>query len=129
MSIEKKQAEQLMLAIKGGSDLNTATHYAGLSNAQVYRWLERGKIEAERRELGDTPKKEEQTFLDFWEDLRKARADAVMRNVAHIQKAAQSGEWQAAKWWLERSVPDVYGKSSSNAKSVTSSDTPAITQE
>lgn len=127
--IDTKKAEQLFLAIKGGSDLDTACHYAGLTNAQVYRWLEQGKIESERRDLGDTPNKDAESFLIFWEDLRKARADAVMRNVAHVQKAAQSGEWQAAKWWLERSVPDVYGKSSNKMDAVNSSDTRAIAQE
>lgn len=129
MTNDNNKVEQLILAIKGGSDIDTACHYAGLSNAQVYRWLERGKIESEKRDLGDTPDDNEEWFVVFWEDLKKARADAVMRNVTHVQKAAQAGEWQAAKWWLERSVPDVYGKPSNKSNAVTGSTTRAIAQE
>ena len=41
-----------------------------------------------------------------WRDaVEAAEAEAVARNVAVIQKAAQS-QWQAAAWWLERRYPD-----------------------
>lgn len=43
---------------------------------------------------------------DEWRDaVEAAEAEAVARNVAVIQKAAQS-QWQAAAWWLERRYPD-----------------------
>jgi hypothetical protein len=43
---------------------------------------------------------------DDWRDaMEAAEAEAVARNVAVIQKAAQS-QWQAAAWWLERRYPD-----------------------
>jgi hypothetical protein len=40
-------------------------------------------------------------FEDFRDAIQKAEADAEIRNVAIIQKAA-SATWQAAAWWLER---------------------------
>lgn len=106
---------QLFTALRSGSDLNTACHFAGLSIALVYKWLERGKTEAERLESGEVPRETEDEYLEFWNELKKARADAVMRNVAHVQKAAQAGEWRAAQWWLEKSVPEVYGSKTPRA--------------
>jgi hypothetical protein len=42
---------------------------------------------------------------DWLDAVEAAEAEAVARNVAVIQKAAQS-QWQAAAWWLERRYPD-----------------------
>lgn len=115
-AIDQDKVSQLLTALRSGGDLDTACHFAGLSNAQVYRWLERGKVESERIEAGNLPIETENEFLVFWDELKKARADAIIRNVAHVQKAAQAGTWKAAAWWLERSVPDVYGTRSARAQ-------------
>ena len=34
----------------------------------------------------------------------------MLRNVTIIQQAAGNGQWQAAAWWLERSMPNQYGR-------------------
>jgi hypothetical protein len=112
--ISPKQVESLTGAIKSGADLETSCHFAGISIQVCYRYLERGKLEAERIANGETASADEKDFLSFWEELRKARADAIVRNVAQIQKAAQDGQWQAAAWWLERTVPETYGKQRPN---------------
>jgi transposase len=41
-----------------------------------------------------------------------ARADAVAEahHVKVVQRAARSGSWQAAAWWLERRRPQVWGQ-------------------
>lgn len=114
MSLPDKDIENLLNAVRGGSDLDTACHYAGLSTAQVLLWLERGKIEQENIAAGLTSATEgnsEMEYVNFWNELSKARADAVVRNVTLIQKAAQDGSWQAAAWWLERAMPSAYGRS------------------
>lgn len=108
--VESEKIVNLLAAIRGGSDLETACHFAVLGIAQVYRWLERGKIESERIEAGHDAIPAEAAYATFWDDLKKSRADAIVRNVSQIQKAAQEGTWKAAAWWLERTVPDVYGK-------------------
>jgi hypothetical protein len=114
---DKENITQLLAAIRGGSDLDTACHFAGLSTNQVYRWLERGKIESERIESGKKPVVAEKDFVAFWNDLKKARADAIVRNVSVIQKAGQEN-WKAAAWWLERTMPEKYGKRSINKPAV-----------
>ena len=110
--MDNSQREKLLLAVRSGTDLDTSCHYAGLSVAEVYRDLERGKAESSRLHDGDEPKKSEEWFLQFWRDLSTARADAIVRNVASVQQAAQNGSWQAAAWWLERVVPEAYSKTS-----------------
>ena len=42
--------------------------------------------------------------------VEKAKAEAVSRNVAIIQKSAHHGTWQAAAWWLERTQQQVFGR-------------------
>ena len=110
--ITQAQADSLTSAIRAGSDLEVSCHYSGISVPLAYRWLERGKLESERIANGFEPDPAEADYLRFWDELKKARADAVVRNVAFIQKAAQDGNWQAAAWWLERTVPEAYGKRS-----------------
>jgi transposase len=108
--IDPTKVEQVISAIRSGSDLETACAFAEVSAALMFRWLEFGRRESDRIAIGEKPDKAEAKFLDLWNALKKARAEAVVRNVAFIQKAAQDGSWQAAAWWLERTVPEQFGK-------------------
>ncbi|HLP97610.1 MAG TPA: hypothetical protein VK149_04110 [Sideroxyarcus sp.] len=103
-SLDETKTSKLIEALRSGVDLTTAAHFAGVNYATVYRLMESGQRNAERAEAGQELDDGEQATVDFWETLRKARADAVVRNVAQIQKAAAQGEWKAAAWWLERST-------------------------
>lgn len=109
-SVDEQKTKVLLDALRGGADINTAAQFAGLNYGTVFRWVERGQHENERREAGFPPREEESPYLDLWQAMRKARAEAVVRNVAQIQKAANQGEWKAAAWWLERTVPEFYAK-------------------
>lgn len=109
-SVDEAKTKALLDALRGGADVNTASQFAGLNYGTVYRWVERGQRENERLEYGYDPRPDEAPFLNLWQAMRKARAEAVVRNVAQIQKAANQGEWKAAAWWLERTVPEFYSK-------------------
>jgi hypothetical protein len=110
MTFQEETLEQLKQALRAGNDIETAAHFAGTSIANVYRWLEIGKVEAERVAVGMQPNPQHDAYLRFWEALRRARAEAIVRNVTYIQNAAKSGSWQAAAWWLERTVPETYSR-------------------
>jgi hypothetical protein len=97
-------------ALKGGNYIEVACSYAGLAPSTVYRWLERGRAERASQEIGNKPDAQEKQYLEICEAVEKARADAVLRNVTIIQQAAGNGQWQAAAWWLERSMPQQYGR-------------------
>lgn len=115
--ITTAQLEELVTAVSGGVDLDTACHYAGVSSALVLRHLERGKLEAERIANGEKPIPAEANYLKLWDSLKKARADAIVRNVSYIQAAAGE-DWKAASWWLERAVPEHYGKRAGNSPAI-----------
>lgn len=119
INMESPEIASLVQALSNGTDLDTACHYAGLSNSAVYRWLEMGKIESESRFGGNEPDAGQDEYVIFWEELKKARAGAIVRNVAYIQRAAKNGTWQAAAWWLERTAPESFAKQ--NPKKATES--------
>jgi len=116
MIINEQSFEALKSALRSGNDIETAAHYAGVSIANVYRWLEVGKFESEKVSAGEKTTPENAPYLEFWEELRKARADAIVRNVAYVQSAAKNGSWQAAAWWLERTVPEQYARTKTSEK-------------
>jgi len=68
-------------ALRAGNTRRAACAYAGISQDTFANWL-----------------KSNSHFADA---IEKAEGDAEVRNVAIIQKAADS-TWQAAAWWLER---------------------------
>lgn len=114
--MDQEKVDRLMSAIRSGVDLETACHFSGFGISEVYRWLERGKVASEMAIDEKQVDEEELVYLDFWEQLRKSRAESIVRNVANVQQAANNGSWQAATWWLERAVPEVYSKSGIDKK-------------
>lgn len=88
--------EESLLA---GNYIETACAHAGISRDTYYEWKKRGE-ESE----------EENLFSLFADTIKKARAESEARNVFNIQKAANSGTWQASAWWLERSFPERWGR-------------------
>lgn len=81
----------------GQVSIATACAYAGIAERTYYVWMAKGRE-------GQEP------YEQFMQAIEKARADAVMINLAVIRKAAQAGHWQAAAWWLERVLPAQYGR-------------------
>lgn len=109
-TIEDPKVKLLLQALQAGNYVETACAYAGLAVSTVYLWLDRGNKEKQRIAQGGQPDPKEATYLEISEAIEKARANAVVANVAVIQQAARSGTWQAAAWWLERSMPQQFGR-------------------
>jgi hypothetical protein len=72
---------------------------AGITERCLYQWLAKGRKGGKRNEL----------YVQLFQAIQKAEADAVARNVAIVQKAA-SKSWQAAAWWLERRYHAEFGR-------------------
>lgn len=89
---------QLCNAISAGNTRHDAAEYAGVGDSTLRRWLAQGR----RQRRGK--------FRDLLKAVKKAEADAVVRNVMIIQKAAASS-WQAAAWWLERKCDEDWSQS------------------
>lgn len=107
---------KIVNAIRAGNYIETAAAYAGVNKTSIYEWLKRGAREQERVER--TPRarllKGEEKFVAFSNAVQKALADAEVRDVAIIGKAAES-EWTAAAWRLERKFPGRWGRKDRNA--------------
>ena len=80
---------RIVQAIATGNTRRHSCAYGGISEDAFSAWLK--------------------TKPDFAAAIKKAEADAVVRNVAIIEQAARI-TWQAAAWWLERRYPDDYAK-------------------
>src|SRR5438045_3303255 len=79
----------LLSAIGLGNTRTDAAAYAAVHRDTFYDWLANP------------------TFSDA---VEKAEAEAKVRAVGQIIRAAHNGTWQAAAWWLERRYPREYGR-------------------
>ena len=91
--LTQERQDRMCEALRAGNTRAASADYAGIGTSTLYRWLDRGQTE------------EEGIYREFRDAVKKAEADAEVRNVALIQRAANNGTWQAAAWWLERRRP------------------------
>lgn len=111
-----ERCERLCEALRAGNYIEISCAYAGIHKDTYYKFLERAQK--------DPPGSQRQEML---RSILKARADAEVRNVAYIQRAAQDPKtWQAAAWWLERSFPTRWGRQQKITQEITGKDGKAI---
>lgn len=92
---------RLLDAVRAGVPLKQAVLYAGIHEATLYRWIERGAEEQARQDAERTPAQRreneepeewvEEPFRAFRERLLRARAETGVRHVGLINKAAAGG--------------------------------------
>src|SRR5262249_51728874 len=109
-------------ALAAGLPREVAAQQSGIGAGTLRAWCARG------RKAGRGP------YRAFLLAVRKAEAQAVVRNVLTVQRAAQGGQvierttttgrdgssvvrekiappqWKAAAWWLERRCPEDFGR-------------------
>jgi transcriptional regulator with XRE-family HTH domain len=91
------EAERLA---KSGMTREHTARALGIAPSTYSRWLE----------IGENAEDEEKLERKLYDRVLKAEGEAIARNVALVQKAAQDGNWQAAAWWLERRYPNDYAR-------------------
>lgn len=99
--LNEERAEAILNALRLGVTQENAARYGGVHPATYFRWLEEG-----------TKDDADDKYREFRAEVEKARAEAEVRNVAIIADAAKRGTWQAAAWFLERSFPRSWSKTS-----------------
>jgi hypothetical protein len=105
--------EQTLLDyIRIGTPIRNAVVAAGVTETSFYSWINRGMAERERLKLvkGAKESPTEVVFLKFLEQVERAKAEAITKKVAVIAKSGNDGDWRAAAWWLERQLPEEFGK-------------------
>jgi transposase len=85
--------------IRQGAYVETAAALCGISKDTFYRWLR----QAEKVDAPDS-------ILKLSYAIKKAMAEAELRDLTVIDGAAQNGQWQAAAWRLERKFPHRWGR-------------------
>lgn len=93
--------ETIAQAIRVGAYVETAVALAGVSKDSFYRWLRQADSD-------------DSTLMTvkLSDAVKKALAESEKRDLDVIDKAAQSGEWTAAAWRLERKFPNKWGRQS-----------------
>lgn len=102
--------DRVIQALRAGNYQEHAAAFAGISAPTYFRWMSEGRRALEKEQAGETLAPDEQQYLDFYRECEEARAQAVIRNVSLISQAAQGGQWQAAAWWLERTMPQQFAR-------------------
>lgn len=105
--------EQTLLDyIRIGTPIRVAVASAGIAEKSFYSWMARGLAERERLNLvkGAKENPTEVIFLQFLQQVERAKAEAIAKKVAVIAKSGNDGDWRAAAWWLERQLPEEFGK-------------------
>lgn len=111
VKLNKDIESKIILALKTGAYIETAAAYAGISKATFYEWLRRGEREKQRvnKNTRNKTRKRELPFVELSDAIKKALADAEIRDIMKIEQASKT-QWQAAAWRLERRFPDRWGR-------------------
>jgi hypothetical protein len=106
--------DRVIEALNAGAFLDDACAYAGISRTAAYESLSKGKdaraIVEEHGKAPDTLTDNQRAYLDFANAVEKARATVAVQSLAVIRQAAAKGTWQAAAWYLERTMPHKFGR-------------------
>jgi hypothetical protein len=111
-------AELIVRAIRIGAYKAQAAEAAGISEAVLYKWINRGEdalaVAVEQTEDEDTlplsvvPDKEK-PYVEFVESVKRAEASAEVWHLGNIRRHAEK-QWTASAWYLERTKRDRYGR-------------------
>lgn len=110
--LDDTKRDELINLIVLGLPVNKSVAMVNLSESTFYHWMSRGMVERDRLATieGAKAKPDEAIYLNFLETLTRARAEAIAKKVAVISSAASQGDWKASAWWLERQVPEDFGR-------------------
>jgi len=99
-ALTQEKQDQLCNFLREGNHIIPACAYTGLGSSTYYKYMA----------LADEPNPP-QWAVEFADAVKKARAEAELRNVQQIQKAAtEPKHWTASAWFLERSYPKRWGR-------------------
>ena len=109
--VDNKEAmEVIKKAIEIGMPLPKACSYAMVSKAALDKILDRGERDVEE---GIESKE-----ADIYLEVEHSKAVFQVNNLEVLNKAGQSGSWQASAWLLERRCPEDFGNNRNKGEEV-----------
>ena len=93
--------------IQDGNTPTISATLVGISPSTYFDWMSKGS-------------NQQPGFMEFSESIKRACAQSTVNQVAHISRVADSGNWRAAAWMLERMAPESFGKHSHGCRELTS---------
>lgn len=96
--LTKELIKQICLCLKNGAYIEIAVIACGISKSTYYNWRKKA-LEPNAPAL----------YKHFLDSTEMAQALSEMRDLDIIDKAAESGQWKASAWRLERKNPERWG--------------------
>jgi transposase len=96
--ITQQIQDDICKAIRGGSFMETAAAYGGISKDTLYAWMRHGA------------RGEGAEYVKFSDAIKKALAESEVQGIAQI-RAHGKESWQAVAWYLERRFKERWGRS------------------
>jgi hypothetical protein len=84
----------LLEALRSGAYREDACAAAGISYQTFLNWERKGAEQTKGQ------------YVEFFDALKGAEAEAMVQNAEIITTAARSGDWRAAAWFLQHRRPD-----------------------
>lgn len=106
----KEALEVIKKAIEIGMPLQKACSYAMVSKTALDKVLDRGERDVEE---GIESKE-----ADLYLEVEHSKAVFQANNLEVLNKAGQSGSWQASAWLLERRCPEDFGNNRNKGEEV-----------
>jgi len=95
--LTEERIEKIIRFIKIGTPIKEACIAVGISEQTYYNWKNRGETAKSGK------------YLEFFESIKKAECESIVRDLTNIEKKAQE-DWKASAWRLERRHPQLFGK-------------------
>lgn len=93
---------KIVASLRAGAYPETAAALAGINRDTLYDWLKKGR--------GDDKTPPREPFATFAREVEAAMAEAELRDLEILRRAAEDGVWQASAWRLERRWPQRWGR-------------------
>ena len=91
--------------IQDGNTPTISATLVGISPSTYFDWMSKGS-------------NQQPGFMEFSESIKRACARSIANRVAHISRVADSGNWRAAAWLLERLAPEEFGQHRLKVKAI-----------
>lgn len=107
MKLTDEIVQKVRCSLESGCDAETACSSVGATSIESSRWIHDGHVAAE----AETKLTAYATrCLAIVNAASQSKAAMEVKFLDVIQRASEQGSWPAAAWWLERAVPEKYGK-------------------